>query len=131
MTEVTANKTTAARAKLATQEYGREITPEQYEAVTYFAKEEADAYRGFVKLLPSYITVDETLANKNAAMMERNFRESIFKIGNLDGFVEKYKAEKADPELQAKNREKRIQKRKDDFEKRNATFRMQKIGGRL
>ncbi len=131
MTEVTANKTTAARAKLATQEYGREITPEQYEAVTYFAKEEADAYRGFVKRLPPYITVDETLANENAAMMERNFRESIFKIGNLDGFVEQYKAEKADPQLQAENREKRIQKRKDDFEKRNAKLRMQKIGGRL
>lgn len=78
------------KAKLASEEAGRTITPEQYQAVDYFAKEEVLARRAVKNISPEF-----------AEKLENNARKSWLKIGILDNFVADYHKEMKDPDYQS------------------------------
>jgi len=109
-------KTVEVLAKLASQKYEREITPEQYVAADYFAKEAALAYK-------SAEGKDHTPAvqEKDVKSIEQNARDSYLASGNLSALVKQYKLEMKDSSIQEQARARRVQKRVEEVNLLNST----------
>ena len=105
--------TLKTKARAASIKYGKEITPEQYVAVEYFAEEAALAYRDFA----CRIDTNPELANKNAEMMKNNHRDSMYKMGNLDNLVKSYQEERSNEYIQSRKREERVNARMENYER--------------
>ena len=103
------DKSILVKARLASTEYGREITPEQVVAVEYFAKEEGLAYRLYAEEKKH----GSEQIEKNVKDIEANVKKSLFKSGNLDNKVKEYKEEISDPVEQDFKRQNRLQMRQE------------------
>lgn len=107
------------KARLASTEYGREITPEQVVAVEYFAKEEVRAYRDYAEEKGH----SSEQIEKNAKDIEATVKKSLFKSDTLDNKVKEYNMEISDPRAQNLGRQNRLQVRQERDRQRKLRIR--------
>lgn len=100
-------KTSKAEAKLMSEKYGREITPEQCDAVKYFVEEEAMAEATFARMKGH----DFKICQENKREIELKVRKDLYSSGSLDELVKRYSEELSDKKVQEERRKERIQKR--------------------